>query len=117
MGKLSLYYIFHWLFISSTAENTNVSWATLCEKKITITQVTPPEIWKKKMPDILAESYNTNISECLCVNLRTVLMIRKELDVSNSDYEARKTMFVLKKITPEIWRGKQNQHEGLHQLP
>ena len=52
-------------------------------------QFVPPEIWTRHaaLPGIRGEYYYKNILVCLDVNLRTVQRVRKELGVSNGDYE------------------------------
>ena len=63
--------------------------STVCEESCTMTQFTPPEIWKRHavLLGIHAGSTNMKISECLGINRRTVQRIRKELEESNGDYE------------------------------
>ena len=61
----------------------------VCEENSTITQITPPEIWKRDavLFGIYSGSSNTKISERFGVNLKTGQKILKELDEPNSDYE------------------------------
>ena len=56
--------------------------SSVCEESSTMLQFTPSGIWKCHVVlfDIYVRSSNVKISECLGINLRTLLMIRKELD-------------------------------------
>lgn len=57
----------------------------LLEKRTSVTQFTPPKIWKWQdvLLGIHAEKSSTNIPACLCVNLKTVQRNRKELKESD----------------------------------